>query len=91
MWGPWMGITAGGLFAVLLLIAIAFGTTGLLIPVLLVGAFGVFAGLAYIGSRAAGTGRNRGRLPTNPVEDAAPASATGVDPPPPNTPPSQAP
>jgi hypothetical protein len=45
MWGPWFVLTLGGLLVFLLFVAIAFGTSALLIPVLiapvilLVGAF----------------------------------------------------
>jgi hypothetical protein len=69
-----MGALFGGLFAVLLLVGIAFGTSGLLFPVLIVIAVAIVAaGIAVI--RAGG---RSGRPQPNPARDAAPASGEGA-------------
>jgi hypothetical protein len=81
MWGPWFGITIGGLLVVLLLIAIAFGTSALLIPVLVAAAIMVFVAIGY-GAKSATPGRSldASKQP-DPVRDAAPASGEGSPPP----------
>jgi hypothetical protein len=81
MWGSWFGITISGVLAVLLLMAIAFGTSALLIPVLLAAGILVVAAIVY-GLKAATPGRSidSSRRP-DPVRDAAPASGEGSPPP----------
>lgn len=81
MWGSWFGLTMGGVFVVLLIIALAFGTSALLIPVI------VFAGLmallaavyALRGGAAAARELDSSKAP-DPVRDAAPASGEGTHP-----------
>ena len=73
MWGPWMGFTAGGLFVVLLLIAIAFGTSALLFPVLIAAVIAIGIAAIYL----LGAVGKRGRPTPDPVRDAAPASGEG--------------
>jgi hypothetical protein len=81
MWGSWFGITASGVFAVLLLIAIAFGTSALLIPVLLAAGILIVVAIAYgIKSATPGRSLDSSRRP-DPVRDAAPASGEGSLPP----------
>lgn len=70
MWGPWFGLTFGGLLALLLLIAIAFGTSALPFPVLIVAAIGVVIAALYV----FGAVGRRGEPPPDPVSSAAPAS-----------------
>ncbi len=75
MWGSWFGITVGGLAVVLLFIGIAFGTSALLIPVIIAAALMFGAAVAYVmkaGARGASEGP--GNAP-DPVHDAAPASS----------------
>ena len=71
MWGPWFGVTVGGLLLVLLLIAIAFGTSALLIPVLIAG--GLLAVLGFLYMLGSDLRRKPGEPPPDPVRDAAPA------------------
>jgi hypothetical protein len=71
MWGPWFGVTVGGLLVVLLLIAIAFGTSALLIPVLIVA--GVLAVLGVLYMLGSDLRRKPGEPPPDPVREAAPA------------------
>jgi hypothetical protein len=78
MWGSWFGITVGGLLVVLLFIAIAFGTSALLIPVILAVVIG--AGLAVVYGLKSGTATrpiDRSVAP-DPVNDAAPAGGEGT-------------
>jgi hypothetical protein len=71
-----MGITLGGLLAVLLIIGLAFGTAALLFPVLIAAAIGVgFAVLYVIGAVG-----ERDTPTRDPQTDAAPASGEGVPP-----------
>ena len=76
MWGPWFGVTIGGLLLILLLIGIAFGTAGLLFPVLIVGGIAVAIGFLYI---IGALGRREVDTP-DPVSDAAPAHGEGSEP-----------
>jgi predicted lipid-binding transport protein (Tim44 family) len=80
MWGSWFGITVGGLLVVLLIIAIAFGTSALLIPVLLAAfAIVVLGGLYVLKAGSASRPIDRSVEP-DPVHDAAPASGEGTPP-----------
>jgi hypothetical protein len=76
MWGSWFGITLAGLLAVLLLIAIAFGTSALLFPVLIAAALGALIALVAVlrRLREAGAAETRSR---NPRTGGAPASGEG--------------
>jgi hypothetical protein len=81
MWGSWFGITVSGVFAVLLLIAIAFGTSALLIPVLLAAGILIVVAIGYgIKSATPGRSLDSSKRP-DPVRDAAPASGEGSPPP----------
>lgn len=74
MWGSWFGVTLGGVVVVLLFIAIAFGTSALLLPVIIAVVLMLGAAAAYVlkaGARGASEGP--GNAP-DPVHDAAPAS-----------------
>ena len=73
MWGPWMGVTVGGLLVVLLLIGIAFGTSALLFPVVIAAVIAIGIAAVYVLGRVGG----RGRPTPDPVRDAAPASGEG--------------
>ena len=79
MWGPWFGVTIGGLLLVLLLIGIAFGTSALLFPVLIVGAIAIVIGLLYLLGAVGQRGSPAGTEP-DPVADAAPAHGEGSEP-----------
>ena len=80
MWGSWFGITTGGLLVVLLFIAIAFGTSALLIPVILAVLIGVVMAVVY-GIKSGTAGRPIDRsTEADPVHDAAPASSEGTPP-----------
>ena len=79
MWGPWFGGIAGGLFLILLLIGIAFGTSALLFPVLIVAAIGAVAAVLYVLGAAGQRGSPSGGSP-DPVADAAPAHGEGSEP-----------
>ena len=82
MWGSWFGVTLGGLLVVLLIIAIAFGTSALLFPVIIVALIAIVAAAISIVKAGA---RNRPidqSVQPDPVEYAAPASGEG---PPPQT------
>ena len=80
MWGSWFGITIGGLFVVLLAVALAFGLS--------IAVFGVLIALLAIvaiagahGLKAATPGRPIDRsVQPDPVQDAAPASSEVVPP-----------
>ena len=73
MWGSWFGVTVGGLLVVLLFIAIAFGTSALLLPVIIAAMAIVLLGGAYV-LKAGSSGRPIDRsLAPDPVNDAAPA------------------
>jgi hypothetical protein len=74
MWGPWMGITVGGLVVVLLLIGIAFGTSALLFPVLIAAVIAVGIAAVYVLGRV---GSRPGGTTPDPVRDSAPASGQG--------------
>jgi hypothetical protein len=76
MWGPWFLVTLGGLGLVLLLIAISFGTAGLLFPVLIVGAIAIAVAFLYI----IGAVGKRETTNPDPVSDAAPAHGEGSEP-----------
>jgi hypothetical protein len=78
MWGPWFGITVGGLFAVLLIVAIAFGTSALLIPVLIAAAVLAVLGVLYV--LGAASRRSPGEPAPDPVREAAPAGGEGAPP-----------
>jgi hypothetical protein len=78
MWGPWFGFTIGGLLIVLLLIAIAFGTSALLIPVLIFAV--VLAGLGVLYMLGSGVHRKPGEPGPDPVRDAAPVAGEGSRP-----------
>jgi hypothetical protein len=68
-----MGITFGGLAVGLLLIGIAFGTSALLFPVLIVGGIAAAIAVVYV---LGAIGRREGPTP-DPVRDAAPAAGEG--------------
>ena len=76
MWGPWFGVTIGGLLFVLLLIGIAFGTSALLFPVLIVAGIAMVVALLYV---LGAVGRREETAP-DPVADAAPAHGEGSEP-----------
>jgi hypothetical protein len=81
MWGSWFGVTLGGLLVVLLIVAIAFGTSAQQLPVHIVALIAL--GAAGISIFNAGT-HNRPvdrSLQPDPVEYAAPASGEGPPPP----------
>jgi hypothetical protein len=77
MWGPWFGITLGGLLVVLLLVGIAFGTSALLFPVLAAAVILAVIAVGY-GMKSASGGRSldSSKRP-DPVRDAAPVSGEG--------------
>jgi uncharacterized membrane protein len=82
MWGPWFGITIGGVLLVLLLIGIAFGTSALLFPVLIfAGALVVIAIFYGAASVKRGLPAGPGSRP-DPVREAAPVTGEGSAPPP---------
>jgi hypothetical protein len=76
MWGPWFLVTLGGLLLVLLLVGIAFGTSALLFPVLIVAGIAIVIGLLYV---LGAVGRREATTP-DPVADAAPAQGEGSEP-----------
>ena len=80
MWGSWYTTVFGGLLLVLLVIGIAFGTSALLFPLLIAGAIVAVIAVLYVlgavGRRTeAATGPG-----SDPVRDAAPASANAPAP-----------
>jgi predicted lipid-binding transport protein (Tim44 family) len=76
MWGSWYGILFGGLLVVLLVVALAFGTSALLFGFLIAAAIvGMIAVVYVLGAR----GRREGTAP-DPVADAAPAHGEGSEP-----------
>ena len=79
MWGSWLGITFTGLLVALLVIALAFGTSGLLFPVLIAAAVAALIAMIVVGRRvgeAAATDEPpSGRR--NPSSGGAPASGEG--------------
>ena len=74
MWGPWFGILAGGLIAVLLLIGVAFGTSAFLFPVLIVAGVAALIAVLYV----IGAVGRRGEPVSDPVEHGAPAAGEGT-------------
>jgi len=74
MWGSWFGVTVGGLFVVLLIVGIAFGTSALLIPVILAAVILAGAAVVYV-MRAGARGAAESGPETDPVRNAAPASS----------------
>jgi hypothetical protein len=73
MWGSWFGFVFGGLLVALLLMAIAFGTSALLFPVLIALAIGL--GIAVVTVlRGASSAERPAR---DPRRSAAPASGEG--------------
>ncbi len=67
MWGSWFGVTLGGLLVVLLFIGIAFGTSALLIPVIIAAVLMLGAGAAYVlkaGARGASEGPGTAPTPS---------------------------
>lgn len=76
MWGSWFGVTFAGLFVVLLLIAIAFGTSALLFPVI-IAALAMLGAAALFVLRAGAQGISEAGSAPDPVHDAAPAGNEG--------------
>jgi hypothetical protein len=76
MWGSWFGVTFAGLIVVLLLIAIAFGTSAVLFPVLIAGAIGLLVAAIAIGRRLTEPG-DVDTGSKNPRSGGAPASGEG--------------
>ena len=76
MWGSWYTVVFGGLFAVLLLVALAFGTSALFFGFLIAG--GIVAGIAVVYVLSAAARREEGA--PDPVADAAPAHGEGSEP-----------
>jgi hypothetical protein len=74
MWGPWVGILFGGVLVGLLLVGIAFGTTALLLPVLIVAAIAALIAVLYV----FGAVGRRGEPVADPVEQGAPADGEGT-------------
>ena len=73
MWGSWYTTLFGGLFVALLVIAVAFGTSALLFPLLIAGAIvAVVAVLYVLGAAGRRTEPTTGPA-RDPVRDAAPA------------------
>ncbi len=76
MWGSWFGLTVGGVFVVLLIVGVAFGTSALLLPVLIAVALAALAAGIYIAHGAArGTTSDAARR--DPRRSAAPVSGEG--------------
>lgn len=80
MWGSWFGVTVTVLIVGLLLVAIAFGTSALLFPVLIAGAIGVLIAVVAVGRRLTTAG-NVEHGSRNPRSGGAPASGEGSGPP----------
>jgi len=76
MWGSWFGVTFTGLLVVLLVIAIAFGTSALLFPVLIAAAIGILLALFIVGRRLGEAGEAE-TASRNPRSGGAPASGEG--------------
>ena len=68
-----MGVTAGGLLIVLLVVGIAFGTAALLFPVLITAGIAALVAVLYV----LGAVGRRDRPTSDPVSSAAPASGEG--------------
>ena len=81
MWAPWFGVTFGGLAIILLVAALAFGTSALLFPVLIAGGAVLVLGVFY----AMRASQARRASSQNPRNDGEPAD-TPTMPPPPNAP-----
>jgi predicted lipid-binding transport protein (Tim44 family) len=93
MWGSWLTILLGGVLVLLLVIAIAFGTSALLFPVIIAALVAVGIAIAFVikrgskqmGSGAAsvsggppsGSGRRPDGAPVSGEGSGAPTSATG--------------
>ena len=85
MWGSWFGVTFGGLLVLLLIVAIAFGTSALLFPVLIALAIGGLIAFLVIARRvrdaddtATGTRNPRsGGAPASGEGSSAPTSSPG--------------
>jgi predicted lipid-binding transport protein (Tim44 family) len=73
MWGSWFGFVIGGLAVVLLIVALAFGTSALLFPVLIALAIGGAIAVVAVLRGAGSAEQRRG----DPRETAAPASGEG--------------
>ena len=80
MWAPWFGVTFGGLALLLLVVALAFGTSALLFPVLI--ALGAVLLLGVFYAMRASQAR---RGSQNPRSEGEPADTPAM-PPPPNAP-----
>jgi len=78
MWAPWFGVTFGGLAIVLLVVALAFGTSALLFPVLIAVGAVLLLGVFYA-MRATQARRPSSRNPRN---DGEPADTAAMPPPP---------
>jgi hypothetical protein len=79
MWGSWIMLTLGGVGIALLLIAIAFGTSAALFPVLIAAMAGVVIAI-FIGLRRSTEYAQQGRGssgPPAPRSGGAPASGEG--------------
>jgi amino acid transporter len=79
VWGSWFIITFGAVGAVLLLLAIAFGTSAALFPVLIAAVIGVFIAI-FIGFRRSTEYAEQGRKMAGrpkPRSGGAPASGEG--------------
>ena len=76
MWGSWFGITVVGLLGALLVIALAFGTSALLFPVLIAAVIGVVIAVIAVGRRLGDAGEAK-TASRNPRSGGAPASGEG--------------
>ena len=76
MWGPWFGVTFAGLIVVLLIIAIAFGTSAVLFPVLIALGIGLLIAVIAVGRRLTEPG-DVDAGSKNPRSGGAPASGEG--------------
>ena len=76
MWGSWFGVTLTVLLAVLLLIAIAFGTSALLFPVLIAAGIGVLV-VGFVFARRMHEQSTPASPARNPRSGGAPASGEG--------------
>jgi hypothetical protein len=74
MWGPWSLTIFGGLFAALLLVAIAFGTSAMFFGVLIVGGIAALIAALYV----IGAVGRRSEPIEDPVEHGAPAAGEGT-------------
>jgi predicted lipid-binding transport protein (Tim44 family) len=76
MWGSWYTILFGGLLAVLLAVALAFGTSALFFGFLIAG--GIIAAIAVL--YVLNTAARRQESAPDPVAHAAPAHGEGSEP-----------